>query len=116
MYFTISSLILQLYVDGGFRRATDILKALALGARAVGIGRPALYSLGTYGQQGVEKMLSIVRDELVVGMRLLGCPTVADVTRDLVVVPSLAAHAGSAVPDHLSAATYVPLPLAAAKL
>lgn len=102
----------QVFVDGGVRRATDVLKALALGARAVGIGRPALWGLSTYGQAGVEKVLSILRDEMVVGMRLLGCARIDDITPDLVAAPSLTLHAGPVAEDVLSARTYVPLGVA----
>lgn len=51
----------QLYVDGGVRRATDVLKAVALGATAVGIGRPFLYAYSSYGPEGVDKALQILR-------------------------------------------------------
>jgi len=61
----------EVYVDGGFTRGTDILKALALGATAVGIGRPYLYSLA-YGQEGVEHLTEILKDELVSAMKLSG--------------------------------------------
>jgi isopentenyl diphosphate isomerase/L-lactate dehydrogenase-like FMN-dependent dehydrogenase len=50
----------QLFVDGGVRRATDVLKAIALGATAVGVGRPFLYSFSAYGTEGVEKALQIL--------------------------------------------------------
>ncbi|KAJ5251027.1 hypothetical protein N7489_001437 [Penicillium chrysogenum] len=62
---------MEIYIDGGIRRGTDILKALALGATAVGIGRPYLYSL-TYGQEGVEHLTQILKDELVSAMKLSG--------------------------------------------
>ncbi|KAH7062982.1 cytochrome b2 [Paraphoma chrysanthemicola] len=62
---------LEIYVDGGFERGSDILKAIALGATAVGIGRPYLYSL-TYGQDGVELLTQILKDELETSMRLCG--------------------------------------------
>ncbi|KAK4936135.1 hypothetical protein LTR10_022931 [Elasticomyces elasticus] len=62
---------LEIYVDGGIRRGTDILKALALGATAVGIGRPCLYSLA-YGQEGVEHLIEILKDELESTMKLAG--------------------------------------------
>lgn len=51
----------QLFVDGGVRRATDVIKAVALGATAVGIGRPFLYAHSAYGQEGVEHALQILR-------------------------------------------------------
>lgn len=62
---------LEVYVDGGFTRGTDILKAIALGATAVGIGRPWLYALA-YGQEGVQHMSEIFKDELVVAMKQSG--------------------------------------------
>ncbi|KAF4976270.1 hypothetical protein FZEAL_7038 [Fusarium zealandicum] len=62
---------LEIYVDGGFERGSDILKAIALGATAVGIGRPFLYSL-VYGQDGAEHLSQILKDELETSMRLCG--------------------------------------------
>ena len=61
----------EIFVDGGVTRGTDIIKALALGATAVGVGRPFLYSL-CYGTEGVEHLCSILKDELETGMRLVG--------------------------------------------
>ena len=64
---------MEIFVDGGIRRGTDIVKALALGATAVGIGRPALFALSAgYGERGVRKMLQILRQELQVNMALAG--------------------------------------------
>jgi isopentenyl diphosphate isomerase/L-lactate dehydrogenase-like FMN-dependent dehydrogenase len=68
-------------IDGGFRRGTDVYKALALGARAVGIGRPYIYGLTAFGQQGVERVLDILRAELELTMRQCGTPTIAQITR-----------------------------------
>src|SRR5687768_12296350 len=62
-------------VDGGFRRGTDVFKALALGANAVGIGRPYVWGLAAHGQQGVERVLDILNNELRLAM--IGCGTVA---------------------------------------
>lgn len=62
---------LEIYVDGGLSRGADILKALALGATAVGIGRPFLYGLA-YGQEGVEHLIQIYKDELECAMKLTG--------------------------------------------
>jgi L-lactate dehydrogenase (cytochrome) len=56
---------LEILVDGGFRRGSDIFKALALGATAVGLGRPMLYSMSAYGQPGVERLIDILKDEMV---------------------------------------------------
>lgn len=72
-------------VDGGFRRGTDIFKALALGATAVMIGRPYAWGLGSFGQPGVEAVLDILRRELRMVMRQAGTVRVADITRSYVV-------------------------------
>ncbi|KAF6235779.1 hypothetical protein HO173_005974 [Letharia columbiana] len=73
----------EVYVDGGITRGTDILKALALGATAVGIGRPFLYSL-CYGQEGVEHLSQILKDELETSMRLAGITDVGQAGPGLV--------------------------------
>jgi isopentenyl diphosphate isomerase/L-lactate dehydrogenase-like FMN-dependent dehydrogenase len=72
------------FVDGGVRRGTDVFKALALGARAVGIGRPFLWGLGAFGQAGVDRVLEILQGELKLVMGNCGTRTVADITRDYV--------------------------------
>ena len=72
---------LPVLVDGGFRRGTDIYKALALGARAVGIGRPYIYGLTAFGQEGVERVLDILRAELQRTMQQCGTPAIKDITR-----------------------------------
>lgn len=72
----------EVLVDGGVRRGTDVLAAIALGACAVLIGRPALYGLAVDGDEGVRRVLAILRSELRVAMALLGCPTIADVGRE----------------------------------
>ncbi|HZP78444.1 MAG TPA: alpha-hydroxy acid oxidase [Pseudolabrys sp.] len=74
----------EIYVDGGIRRGTDILKALALGARAVLIGRPILWALSVNGAQGVSAVLEHLRTELIRAMALSGTPTLADATPDLI--------------------------------
>ncbi len=71
-------------VDGGIRRGLDILKALALGATAVQIGRPVLWGLACGGEQGVGTVLEMLRQELDLAMALAGCPDVKSITRDLV--------------------------------
>ena len=75
---------LPVIVDSGFRRGTDIVKALALGARAVGIGRPYLWGLGAFGQAGVERVLAILQGELRSVMMQMGAPTLKDLTPALV--------------------------------
>jgi len=69
-------------VDGGVRRGTDVVKALALGASAVMIGRPAAWGLAAGGEDGVVDVLRILRDELENAMTLCGCATVSDITRE----------------------------------
>jgi len=71
---------IPVFVDGGIRRGTDIFKALALGATAVGIGRPQAWGLAAFGQSGVEAVLDILNRELVAIMRQAGTPTLADIT------------------------------------
>jgi 4-hydroxymandelate oxidase len=67
-------------VDGGVRRGTDVLKALALGATAVGIGRPYVWGLGAFGQAGVERVLDILNNELRLAMAGVGARTLRDIT------------------------------------
>lgn len=71
-------------VDSGFRRGTDILKALALGADAVAIGRPYLWGLSAFGQEGVETVLDILQRELEIVMRQSSVTRTADISRDLI--------------------------------
>lgn len=78
----------QVFLDGGIRRGTDVFKALALGAKAVLIGRPYLYGLGARGQRGVEDVLRILFEELDAAMALAGCQSLADISPDLVEVPA----------------------------
>ncbi|HEY3998220.1 MAG TPA: alpha-hydroxy acid oxidase [Candidatus Xenobia bacterium] len=67
----------EVYVDGGLRRGTDLLKALSLGARAVLIGRPVLWGLGVDGEAGVVRVLDLLQQELLRAMQLCGCPSVS---------------------------------------
>ena len=75
---------MPVFVDGGFRRGTDIFKALALGATAVGIGRPYIWGLAAYGQEGVERVLEILRLELALAMRGCGVASTAQFSRNFV--------------------------------
>ncbi len=75
---------LPVIVDSGFRRGTDIVKALAMGARAVAIGRPYLWGLGAFGQAGVERVLAILQGELRSVMMQMGAPSLKDLTPALV--------------------------------
>jgi isopentenyl diphosphate isomerase/L-lactate dehydrogenase-like FMN-dependent dehydrogenase len=69
---------MPILVDSGFRRGTDVVKALCMGATAVGIGRPYIWGLGAFGQAGVERVLELLRIELHAMMQQAGAPTVKD--------------------------------------
>lgn len=73
----------EVYVDGGVRRGTDVVKALALGARATMVGRPVLWGLAVGGAKGAHAVLEDLRAELALALALCGCPNVEAVTRDL---------------------------------
>jgi isopentenyl diphosphate isomerase/L-lactate dehydrogenase-like FMN-dependent dehydrogenase len=75
-------------IDSGFRRGTDIVKALCMGAKGVAIGRPYLWGLGAFGQAGVERVLEILRTELMVAMQQVGAPSLKDLKPAMVVKAS----------------------------
>lgn len=77
----------EVYVDGGVRRGTDVIKALALGARAVLIGRPVLWGLAAGGQAGVRCALEMLRTELILAMQLVGAPSIAAIGPQLITRP-----------------------------
>jgi L-lactate dehydrogenase (cytochrome) len=99
-------------VDGGFRRGSDLFKALALGAKGVGIGRPSLVGMAAYGSEGVDKVVQIFKDELEMHMRLMGTPSVQDMVPEMVITRNVADHLSVAPTDFLSSQVYTPLPLA----
>jgi 4-hydroxymandelate oxidase len=72
-------------IDSGFRRGTDIVKALCMGAKGVAVGRPYLWGLGAFGQPGVEAVLQILRTELRVAMQQIGAPTLKDLKPSMIV-------------------------------
>ncbi len=78
---------IPVFLDGGVRRGTDVFKALALGAKAVGIGRPFLWGLGAFGQAGVDRVLEILQGELKLVMGNCGTRTVDEITRAYVTTP-----------------------------
>ena len=78
---------LPIIVDGGFRRGTDIIKALAIGADAIAIGRPYLWGLGAFGQEGVETVLDILKRELEIVMRQASTTRIDEIGSDLIVRP-----------------------------
>jgi len=73
----------EIYVDGGIRRGSDVLKAIALGARAVLVGRPILWGMCVGGERGATRVLEILRSELDEAMLLCGCTTLRDISRSL---------------------------------
>lgn len=77
---------LEIWLDGGVRRGTDVVKAVALGASAVGLGRPFLYAQSGFGQEGAERAIEIMRDEIERAMRLLGVTSFKELTPDMVEV------------------------------
>jgi len=74
----------EVLIDGGIRRGSDVMKAMALGARAVLIGRPYLWGLAVDGEAGVRRVLELLRDDFALAMALCGCPKVSDIDRSLV--------------------------------
>jgi 4-hydroxymandelate oxidase len=79
---------IPVFVDGGVRRGTDVFKALALGAKGVGIGRPFLWGLGAFGQTGVDRVLEILQGELKLAMGNCGTARIADINPSYVVAPN----------------------------
>jgi len=73
---------IEVILDGGVRRGTHVLKALALGAKACSMGKAYLYALGAGGQPGVERLLSKMKDEIQRGMTLMGCRSVKELNKN----------------------------------
>ncbi|KAF8629566.1 hypothetical protein AX15_003379 [Amanita polypyramis BW_CC] len=102
----------QLFVDGGIRRAADALKAIALGATAVGIGRPFVYAFSAYGVDGVNRALQILHEEFEMDMRLLGAKTIGDVIPEMVDASSVRFHVAPVPTDKLYDNNYESLQIA----
>lgn len=101
---------IEVFVDGGVRRATDILKALCLGAKGVGIGRPFLFAMSTYGLDGVNRAMQLLKDEMEMNMRLIGATKIADLDPTFVDTRGLLAGHHAPVPsDSLNLGAYDPL-------
>ncbi|KDQ20635.1 hypothetical protein BOTBODRAFT_169366 [Botryobasidium botryosum FD-172 SS1] len=75
---------MEIYLDGGVRRGTDVLKALCLGAKGVGLGRPFLFANGAYGEEGVVRVVQILEEEIGIGMRLLGVRSLGELRPEMV--------------------------------
>ncbi|KAL9130235.1 MAG: hypothetical protein Q9217_001528 [Psora testacea] len=100
---------IEIYVDGGVRRATDIIKALCLGAKGVGIGRPFLYAMSAYGLPGVDRAMQLLKDEMEMNMRLIGCSTVHQLNPTMVDTRGLSMHSTNVPVDTLGMSVYDPL-------
>lgn len=100
---------IEIYVDGGIRRATDIIKALCLGAKGVGIGRPFLYAMSAYGLPGVDRAMQLLKDEMEMNMRLIGCSSVDQLNPTLVDTRGLSFHSNNVPADTLGMGIYDPL-------
>ena len=99
---------IEIFIDGGVRRATDIIKALCLGAKGVGIGRPFLYAMSTYGFDGVDRAMQLLKDEMEMNMRLIGATSVDQLNPSMLDLRSLYNH-GSTPADSLALSIYDPL-------
>lgn len=100
---------IEIYIDGGVRRATDIIKALCLGAKGVGIGRPFLYAMSAYGLPGVDRAMQLLKDEMTMNMRLIGCSSVDQLNPTLVDTRSVFMHPTVVPSDTLGMGIYDPL-------
>jgi isopentenyl diphosphate isomerase/L-lactate dehydrogenase-like FMN-dependent dehydrogenase len=74
----------EVYVDGGIRRGTDVIKAVGLGARACLVGRPYVFALASGGEAGIDRLLTIFRAEIEAAMAFSGCPTLSDIDSSVV--------------------------------
>lgn len=99
----------HMFIDGGIRRGSDIVKALCLGASAVGLGRPFLYAMASYGQPGMERAMDILKQEVIRDMKFLGVTKIDELTEDLVDIESLK-YKGISTSDHLYNYNYTPMP------
>lgn len=100
---------IEIYVDGGVRRATDIIKALCLGAKGVGIGRPFLFAMSAYGLPGVDRAMQLLKDEMEMNMRLIGCNNVDQLGPEFVDTRGLSMHTTGVPTDTLGLSAYDPL-------
>ncbi|KAL9615290.1 MAG: hypothetical protein Q9167_000261 [Letrouitia subvulpina] len=100
---------IEIFIDGGIRRATDIIKALCLGAKGVGIGRPFLYAMSAYGLPGVDRAMQLLKDEMEMNMRLIGCSSVDQLNPTLVDIRGLSMHTTTVPTDTLGVGVYDPL-------
>jgi L-lactate dehydrogenase (cytochrome) len=97
---------IEIFIDGGVRRATDIIKALCLGAKGVGIGRPFLFAMSAYGLPGVDRAMQLLKDEMVMNMRLIGASNVDQLNPTMIDTTGLKMHTTGMPADTLSLASY----------
>ena len=100
---------LEIYIDGGVRRATDIIKAVCLGAKGVGIGRPFLYAMSAYGLPGVDRAMQLLKDEMEMNMRLIGAASIKELHPGMVDTRGLSMHSNHVPADTLGLNVYDPL-------
>ncbi|KXG48561.1 FMN-dependent dehydrogenase [Penicillium griseofulvum] len=101
---------IEVFVDGGVRRATDIIKALCLGATGIGIGRPFLFAMSSYGLDGVNRAMQLLKDEMEMNMRLIGATSIAELNPSLLDTRGLlGGHSGVVPSDTLGLGAYDPL-------
>ena len=74
---------IEIYIDGGVRRGSDVIKALCLGAKGVGLGRAFLYANSCYGEKGVVKAIRMLKEEMTLDMKLLGVSNISQLTPEL---------------------------------
>ncbi|KAI9276428.1 FMN-dependent dehydrogenase-domain-containing protein [Sporodiniella umbellata] len=99
----------EVYIDGGIRRGSDVFKAIALGAKGVGIGRPSLYAMSSYGVKGVERLLNLFQAEFEMVMRLMGVTSIDQIKPEMLDIRNLNNRFVSTTQDHLSEAVYDPM-------
>jgi len=106
----------HVFVDGGIRRGTDIFKCVALGAVGCGMGRPFLYSIAAYGQEGAEKVVDLLTAELEMCMRLMGTANLKDIRPEHLILTDLSNHATHPVNSLAEANLREMLPILHARL
>ena len=97
---------IEIYIDGGVRRATDIIKAMCLGAKGVGIGRPFLFAMSAYGLPGVDRAMQLLKDEMEMNMRLIGAAKIEDLTPDMLDIAGARSHFVNQPEDTLAIRAY----------
>lgn len=97
---------LEIFIDGGVRRGNDVLKALCLGAKGVGLGRPFLYANSCYGKDGVQKAIEMLTEEIQMSMRLLGVTKIADLKPELLDMSSFSGRTVNVPQDSLYRSVY----------